>query len=437
MLNLNDKKKIAVVILLLIIILGSLVFIRGCDKKEFKDDLIPNTPGEVEPGDEEESSQSSDSTSDTTNTVVYQEVTSENQVIPNAPILDFEKNYQVEIGEVDFQLPTISEFDKDGNPLTIIITYYFKSIWENDFYLVDGISFNELGTYRIHYQVTDIYGQTTETDLMIEVVDQTAPTIEGFIEEYDDSSDLISYIPVNSGSITNQVVKLVFSDNDYVQYAEYYKAVYNIVNGENTIEEENLMQVIDIDLTKDFYLYEDGEYHIRAYDASGNYQEYIITIDRTNPVVEVTYEKIDSSNVLVTIKADEVLLPVSGFTLSEDGKTLTKIYDANTIEVITLEDLAGNQMELKIEVDNILTINVLQSLIPTTSAQLNRHDGDISISVTGSDNYTITYTINGGNSYTYTNGTVLTTDGDYHFTVTSGTEVKEISFYISSQGTSD
>ena len=53
------------------------------------------------------------------------------------------------------------------------------------------------------------------------------------------------------------------------------------------------------------------------------------------------------------------------------------------------------------------------------------------------DNYTITYTINGGNSYTYTNGTVLTTDGDYHFTVTSGTEVKEISFYISSQGTSD
>ena len=129
MLNLNDKKKIAVVILLLIIILGSLVFIRGCDKKEFKDDLIPNTPGEVEPGDEEESSQSSDSTSDTTNTVVYQEVTSENQVIPNAPILDFEKNYQVEIGEVDFQLPTISEFDKDGNPLTIIITYYFKSIW--------------------------------------------------------------------------------------------------------------------------------------------------------------------------------------------------------------------------------------------------------------------------------------------------------------------
>ena len=39
MLNLDDKKKIAVTVLLLIIVIGSLAFIKGFNKKQFIDDL--------------------------------------------------------------------------------------------------------------------------------------------------------------------------------------------------------------------------------------------------------------------------------------------------------------------------------------------------------------------------------------------------------------
>ena len=69
MLNTNDKKGIAVVILLLIIILGSLVFIRGCNRKEFVEEDVLNLPEEVVPDGGYDPSQSSDSNIDNTDTV--------------------------------------------------------------------------------------------------------------------------------------------------------------------------------------------------------------------------------------------------------------------------------------------------------------------------------------------------------------------------------
>lgn len=434
MLNSNDKKFGAVIFLLLIIIVGSLVFIRGCDKKEFKNDDIFSKDAEVVPDENEENpSQSSDYESNVDSDTDIYRVLSENKEISKVPVLDFEDYYQVEMGNKDFRLPLVSEVDGNGNRLAVIITYYFKSIYANDYTLVDGLSFTELGTYKVHYQVTNSYGKTAYKALMIEVVDQTAPIIEGYIEEYDISSGLISYIPVNNNAIINDGVKINFSDNGKIVYANYYKALYEVVGGINTLEQESLMNVMDIDLTTDFYLYDDGEYHIRAYDEANNYTEYIVTIDRSNPVIEINYTKLNTNQVLVTIKADEMLSEVSGFTLSEDKKTLTKVYTNNCQEEIIISDLAGNKVNVSVLVDTILEVKVLQNGIQTESTQLNLNDGVISIIVEGNSNYEINYRLDYGSSISYTNGINLVVAGHYDFTITGDMGIINFSLDISNQ----
>ena len=437
MLNLNDKKGIAVIILLLIIILGSLVFIRGCNNQEFKNDLIPNLPDKIDPNDIENFSQSSNYTNGSDEKSIkqvnYKDNDYESHKISESHILDFDTYYQVEIGDTDFKLPIISEFDSEGNQLDLSITYYFKSLYSVDYTLVNNLSISELGTYRVHYQVTNYYGQTISKDIWIDVIDETAPTIEGFIQEYDESSGLFSYIPVNNGYVTNKGINISFSDNHEVVYANYYKAIYEIVDGTNTIEQESLMNVVDIDLNMDLYLYEDGEYHIRAYDISGNYSEYVVTIDRTNPVIEVIYSIIENNKVLVTISSDEEIREITGFTLSEDKKSLTKIYNINAYENISLSDLAGNSVTVPILVDQILEITVLQNGVSTENRQLNLNDGDISITVNGNSNYEITYSLDGNGNLIYTNGANIVSEGHYEFTIIGDIGIINFLLYISNQ----
>ena len=422
MLNLDDKKKIAVTVLLLIIVIGSLAFIKGFNKKQFIDDL-PQT--EQDTNNPSQSSDKLDESDNVINNVVeYKNTYEKNEEIPKLPDLDFETNYQVELGSTEFTLP---EVIGDNDCLTIELKYYFKAYLSNDFIETNSLTYDKLGTYKVTYIVSNCYNQTIKKDIYIEVIDQTAPKIEGFIEEYDENTEIISYIPVNTNSVINKPIKIAFSDNDSVSYAEYYKAIYENNNSGNTIEEENMMQVIDIDLNNDFYLYEDGEYHIRAYDNSGNYQEYIITIDRTNPVSEVTYTRLSTNQILVTIKLDEKVKEVPGFTLSEDEKVLTKIYSNNTLEDITISDLAGNTIIVPIKVDQILTVKLIQNDLETNSTQLNLNDGNISVIVEGNSTYSISYTLNNNVYDNYISGTNIISDGHYDFIITSDMGIFNIS----------
>lgn len=425
MLNTDDKQKVAVTILLLIIILGSLVFIKCYNKKQFIDDI----PKE-EVKDNNNSSQSSNFISNTNHDISYQTISSTNDEIAKLPDLDFDTNYQVELGTTYFTLP---EVISNNECLTINIKYYFKQYQSNNYVETNSLVFDKLGTYKVTYIVSDCHNQKTSKDLYIEVIDQTAPKIEGFIEEYDENTEIISYIPVNTNSIINKPVKIYFSDNDSVSYAEYYKAIYETVDNESTIEKESMMQVIDIDLNNDFYLYEDGEYHIRAYDNSGNYQEYVVTIDRTNPVSEVTYTKLDTNQVLVTIKLDEEVKEIDGFTLSDDKKVLTKVYSNNLLENIIISDLAGNEIIVPIKIDQIITIKLIQNGIETNSNQLNQNDGNISVIVEGNTTYSIIYTLDNNTPVSYISGTDITADGHYNFIITSDMGIFNLSFDVSSQ----
>lgn len=78
-------------------------------------------------------------------------------------------------------------------------------------------------------------------------------------------------------------------------------------------------------------------------------------LDRTPPKLDISYSTKDITNgdVLVTIKCNEKIKNIDGWSISEDKQTLTKIYETNKTEEIEVSDLAGNKTKAKIEINNI------------------------------------------------------------------------------------
>lgn len=87
------------------------------------------------------------------------------------------------------------------------------------------------------------------------------------------------------------------------------------------------------------------------------FEETIAEFSRENnpPVCQVSYseEKHTNQNVVVTITANKEIEQVSGFRLSEDKKTLTKVVTQNENKTITIRDISGNFMLVEYRVDNI------------------------------------------------------------------------------------
>ncbi len=90
------------------------------------------------------------------------------------------------------------------------------------------------------------------------------------------------------------------------------------------------------------------------YEIDKKYVAATLQIDRTSPTAEVTYKKKQQENqtVEVTIKANEIIQQVQGWTLEENQKTLKKEYLQNQQEEIQIEDLAGNKTMVKINIEN-------------------------------------------------------------------------------------
>lgn len=80
-----------------------------------------------------------------------------------------------------------------------------------------------------------------------------------------------------------------------------------------------------------------------------------VNVDRTSPILKVEYSNTEVTNTEVEVKiiANEEIKEVNGWKLSEDRKTLSKIYEENINEVITVEDLSGNQSQAQIWINNI------------------------------------------------------------------------------------
>ncbi len=88
---------------------------------------------------------------------------------------------------------------------------------------------------------------------------------------------------------------------------------------------------------------------------SGEKEAQVTWIDKTGPEAQVSLNKTELTNqdVIVTIQANEECQEISGWTLSQDKKSLTKTYTENKTEQIILKDKAGNESNVTVEVKNI------------------------------------------------------------------------------------
>lgn len=124
-----------------------------------------------------------------------------------------------------------------------------------------------------------------------------------------------------------------------------------------------------------FAVEKDGIYylHILSVDKAGNKTETIkeIKVDTTNPKYTITYSKTDITNedVIVTIKANEEIKNVSGWNLSSDKTTLTKIFNSNTDTNVVITDLLGNTSQVKVKITNIDKTNPKAEVSYSTTTQ--------------------------------------------------------------------
>ena len=97
---------------------------------------------------------------------------------------------------------------------------------------------------------------------------------------------------------------------------------------------------------------------IPVYDLAGNESKATISIkniDTTAPQADISYSTtiLTNQNVIATISANEKIQNIDGWILSDDKTTITKEYDSNTTEDITIYDLVGNGRKININISNI------------------------------------------------------------------------------------
>lgn len=418
----NDKKSLWILAFLLVLLVGFLVMARGCDRKEFRDDepqdiIEPTpTPTPIEKKDTTENTKTEVETS-IHNIIVSgfeQEKVLEDK---KEETIDLSKyfssiasDYQIEVGDNSFVLPKIAT--EEG--VFLKIEYFFQDLYESNYYKTSEFDTNRVGTYKIVYTLS-YRQQSLIKEFFVTIFDTELPIIEGIIEKYDATTGITSYEPVKSGSKINGDIEISFRDNYELSYAEYYKAKYEKIDGVDTIEQEGMQEIIEIDLGQGLFLSEEGEYHVRVYDTSMNVSEYIVTIDKTNPTLQVSYSRIDKDHTLVMIGSDEKIVPPNDWVVSEDGHSIQRVYENSILEEVAVSDIAGNMSIITVETENMeVSIQLQQNNKTTTSQDLNKNDGDITVKLDSNKVMELRYSVDGSDFTVYQNE-ILHAEGHYVF----------------------
>ena len=148
-------------------------------------------------------------------------------------------------------------------------------------------------------------------------------------------------------------------------------------------DEEFTNNVIDGKIT---YEMQEGKKYIwvMAEDNLGNRATAVseeINLDTKAPELEITYTPSGKTtqNVIVTIKANEEIQEIEGWTISADKRILTKEYDENMEETIIVKDMLENETIAQISVQNIVgemqkgDINIDDKIDITDIILLKRH----------------------------------------------------------------
>ena len=172
--------------------------------------------------------------------------------------------------------------------------------------------------------VYDIAGNNKKINVVVSNIDKVAPTAT------------VSY---NTTSATNKDVTATITANEQIQQ----------VSGWSLSSDKKALTKI--------YSSNSSE-QVTVYDLAGNSVKVnvaVSNIDKIAPVPTVSYSTTlaTNKNVTATITANEQIQQISGWSLSSDKKTLTKIYSSNGSEQVTVYDIAGNSAKVNVSVSNI------------------------------------------------------------------------------------
>ena len=173
--------------------------------------------------------------------------------------------------------------------------------------------------------VKDLGGNTASTQISISNIDKGAPVLK------------VSY---STTDITNQNVIATITANEKVKSVEGWSL---------SSDNKTLIKTYSTNVNE----------NVVVKDLVGNsktIQVVINNIDKTAPTLNVSYSttNITTKSVTATITANEKIQDLPGWTKSADGSTLTKEYDNNIDENVTIKDLAGNGKKINIKIYNIV-----------------------------------------------------------------------------------
>lgn len=119
-------------------------------------------------------------------------------------------------------------------------------------------------------------------------------------------------------------------------------------------------------------------------------------LDRTPPKLSISYSTVTATNgnVTVTIKSNEKIKDVTGWTLSSDKLTLTKIYSSNITTSVNVYDLYGNKETANISINNIDKVSPIITVSAITNSNTSypayaNNSKEINLTVKLTDNVAI------------------------------------------------
>ena len=201
-----------------------------------------------------------------------------------------------------------------------------ENIYNYDF--SNGFKTNYVGRYNLYYEYKDKAGNISTAGMMIVMKDTTVPEVKVDIRKDKGITDIVASDATNLSFKIYRDNKVVHSFNSGVKYKRF-----------------------SIDWLGD------GKYTVEATDKGGNTKAVEATIDHTKPgKVSTSYspkEEITEGPVTVTIRVNEQILPIEGWTLSEDKKAISKSFDKNINGNVVISDLAGNTDKRYYSIKNI------------------------------------------------------------------------------------
>ena len=211
---------------------------------------------------------------------------------------------------------------------------------------------------RTIYTFYDLAGNPVSVDVTISNIDQVAPNDSEINKDLLNSLefDIVTKISDEGFGLDLNKCKYILDTNEIANFDEA-----------TTFKNENE--------TLNFKVETDGIYYLHTLlkDKVGNEKvtTHEITVDATKAELEVKYSnvQITNENVTVTIKSNEEIQAVSGWTLSSDKKQLTKTFTANTNSTVEIKDIAGNITECKVIIENIDKVNPKVEVIYSTTSQ--------------------------------------------------------------------